>query len=78
MISQQTAGKAIKAAYSGAVAFLGTLGTSLSGPQSLSSLHASQWVWISLSTLVAAGGTYGLSGWSGPTTSSTPASPPKG
>lgn len=66
MMSQPTLSKVLKAVYSGAIAFLGSLGTSISGTQTLSDLHQSQWVWIALTTLVAAGGTFGLAGWSGP------------
>lgn len=66
-VSQKTAGKILKALYSATVACLGALGTSLSGTATLGSLHASQWVWIALTTLVAGGGTFGLSGWQGPT-----------
>lgn len=66
-VSQKTAGQILKALYSATVACLGALGTSISGTQTISSLHDSQWVWIALTTLVAGGGTFGLSGWTGPT-----------
>ena len=65
-MSQQMAGKVLKGTYSGAVAFLGTLGTSLSGTEGFGGVTSQQWVWIVLTTLVAIGGTYGLSGWAGP------------
>lgn len=60
------AGKVLKAGYSGLVAFLGTLGTSLSGSEGLSGVQAQQWVWIALTSVIAIGGTFGLAGWSGP------------
>jgi len=66
-MSQPTLSKLLKATYSGAVACLGSLGTSLSGTATFGTLADSQWVWVALTTLVAAGGTFGLAGWSGPT-----------
>lgn len=65
-MSQLLLGKICKAAYSGVVAFLGTLGTSLSGSEGFSGIQAQQWVWIALTSVVAIGGTFGLSGWAGP------------
>jgi hypothetical protein len=80
-MSQPTLSKALKAAYSGAVALLGTLGSALSGEATFSSLSDAQWVWISLATLVAAGGTFGLAGWAGPNLNGprhpSPPAPPK-
>lgn len=72
MPSQAIVSKVLKATYSAAVAFLGSLGTSISGTQTISDLHDSQWVWIALTTLVAGGGTFGLAGWSGPRINGTP------
>ena len=65
-MNQLLAGKIFKGAYSAAIAFLGALGSSLSGDATFGSLKAQQWVWIALATLVAFGGTFGLSGWAGP------------
>lgn len=65
-MTQQMLSKLLKGLYSAAVAFLGSLGTSLSGTQTFADLHDSQWVWIALTTLVAGGGTFGLAGWQGP------------
>lgn len=71
-MTQQLLSKVLKAVYSGAIAFLGSLGTSISGTQTISDLHDSQWVWVALTTLVAAGGTFGLAGWQGPRLNGTP------
>lgn len=65
-MSQLLAGKILKAGYSGLVAFLGTLGTSLSGSESFGGITSQQWVWITLTSVIAIGGTFGLAGWSGP------------
>lgn len=65
-MSQYTVGKALKAGYSGIVALLGTLGTSLSGSEGFGSVTPQQWVWIALTTVIAVGGTFGLAGWAGP------------
>jgi hypothetical protein len=59
-------GKAIKAAYSAAVSGLGSLASILSGTATFEHVTEGQWVTVLLATLVAAGGTYGLAGWSGP------------
>lgn len=71
-MGQATLSKVIKAVYSGAVACLGSLGTSLSGTQTFADLHASQWIWVALTTLVAGGGTFGLAGWQGPKLNGSP------
>lgn len=68
-MSQRLAGKLLKGLYSAVVAFLGTLGTALSGNESIGAVTAQQWVWVALATVVAAGGTYGLAGWAGPSIS---------
>lgn len=60
------AGRIAKGVYSAAIAFLGSLGAVLSGADGFSAVTASQWVWIASTTLVAAGGTFGLSTWTGP------------
>lgn len=65
-MSQVVVGKLLKGLFSGGVAFLGTLGTALSGHEGFTAVTAQQWVWIALATLSAIGGTYGLAGWSGP------------
>jgi hypothetical protein len=65
-MTQHLLGKILKAGYSGIVAFLGTLGTSLSNTEGFSGVTAQQWVWISLTSLIAVGGTFGLAGWAGP------------
>lgn len=67
MVSTVTAGKIAKAAYSGLVAFLGGLSAILTGTISFGSVTAGQWVTITLATVIAAGGTFGLAGWAGPT-----------
>lgn len=66
MIGQKLAGQILKAAYSGTVACLGMLSTLLTGDATFSSITDGQWVSIALFTLAAIGGTFGLSGWSGP------------
>lgn len=65
-VKQTLLGKALKAAYSGGMAFLGGLATVLTGTVHISDLTAGQWVTISAFTLGAIGGTFGLAGWSGP------------
>ena len=67
MISQLLAGKILKALYSAAMAFLGSLATVLGNNTTISNLTAGQWVTIAAFTLGAAGGTFGLAGWAGPT-----------
>jgi hypothetical protein len=65
-MTQQMAGKILKAAYSAAMAFLGSLATVLGDDTTLTHLTAGQWVTIAAFTLGAAGGTFGLAGWAGP------------
>jgi hypothetical protein len=65
-------GKLLKALYSGAVALLGSLVAVLTGSTTFSQIHDGQWVAIALAALVAAGGTYGLAGWPGPSSGSAP------
>ena len=65
-MTQQTLSKVLKAVYSGAVAFLGMLSVILVGNTSFGDMTAGQWVTVSLFALTAAGGTFGLAGWSGP------------
>ena len=65
-MSQMVVGKILKAAYSGAMAFLGSLATVLGDDTTISHLTAGQWVTIAAFTLGAVGGTYGLAGWAGP------------
>ena len=67
-MSQRTAGKAAKALYSAAIAFLGGLAAILTGKLGFGDVTAGQWVTLTLSALLAGGGTFGLSGWAGPTT----------
>lgn len=65
-MSQLVVGKLLKAAYSGAMALLGSLATVLGDNTTLGDLTAGQWVTIAAFTLGAIGGTYGLAGWAGP------------
>ena len=65
-MSQQLAGKILKALYSAAVAFLGMLTMVLVGSATFSDITDGQWVAAILFALTAAGGTFGLAGWSGP------------
>jgi hypothetical protein len=65
-MTQQLAGRILKAIYSGAISFLGMLSTILTGPAHFSDVTDGQWTTILLFTLVAVGGTFGLAGWSGP------------
>lgn len=65
-MDQVTVSKALKAVYSGAMAFLGGLATVLTGTTGIGDLTAGQWVTIGAFTLGAIGGTYGLAGWAGP------------
>ena len=71
-MSQLVVGKALKAAYSGAMALLGSLATVLGDNTTLSQLTTGQWVTIAAFTLGAVGGTYGLAGWAGPSIGDTP------
>lgn len=57
----------MKGLYSAALAFLASLAAVLQGPEPISAVSAAQWVTIAAFTLAAFGGTFGLSGWSGPT-----------
>jgi len=52
--------KPTKAIYAAVVAFLTGLGVPLVGDADLSAITMGQWVAIVLATVVAAGGTYGL------------------
>ena len=70
MVSQKVMGKALKAAYSGAMACLGSLAVVLVGNTRFADLTDGQWVTIAAFTLGAIGGTYGLAGWAGPTMTS--------
>ena len=65
-MTQVLLSKILKAAYSAAVMLLGSLATVLQDGSTFSSLTDGQWVTIALFTLTAAGGTFGLAGWSGP------------
>lgn len=65
-MSQALLSKILKAVYSGLVALLGMLTTTLQGEQHFSDLTDAQWTSIALFTVVAVGGTFGLAGWSGP------------
>lgn len=75
LLSQRVAGKILKAVYSAAMAFLGGLATVLQDGTTLSSLTAGQWVTIIAFTLGAAGGTFGLAGWAGPSIDNNPPKP---
>lgn len=66
-MTQNVLGKALKAAYSGAMACLGSLAVVLVGNTRFVDLTDGQWVTIAAFTLGAIGGTYGLAGWAGPT-----------
>lgn len=71
-MSQQMAGKILKALYSAAITFCGTMATVLQDSLTLGSLHAGQWFTIATFTLAAGGGTFGLAGWSGPSLGTKP------
>lgn len=75
LMSQVLLGKILKALYSAAMAFLGGLATVLQDGTTISSLTAGQWVTIMVFTLGAAGGTFGLAGWAGPSVTSGPPKP---
>jgi hypothetical protein len=49
--------KPVKAIYAGAIAFLGTLGTAFTD----GGVSGQEWIAIALATILAFGGTYGLS-----------------
>lgn len=66
MITQSMAGKLLKASYSAAMAGMGSVGVVLNGPETFGQITDGQWVTIAGLTLGAFGGTYGLAGWSGP------------
>lgn len=66
-MTQALAGRILKGLYATAVSVLGTLTTLLVGSAHFSDLTDGQWVSLGLFGLVAFGGTFGLSGWSGPT-----------
>ena len=66
MIGQKLAGKLLKGLYSAAMACLGSLAAVLTDGVHISDLTAGQWVTIATFTLGAFGGTFGLSGWAGP------------
>ena len=51
---------AAKAVYAGAVVFLGAVGAILVGDVGFGAITSGQWVTISLATLVAVGGVFGL------------------
>lgn len=72
IVKQVTLSKALKALYSGAMAFLGGLATVLTGDATLGQVTEGQWVTICAFTLGAIGGTYGLAGWSGPRVNGSP------
>ena len=76
-VSQSLAGKALKAAYSAAVAFLGMLTMVLVGSSTFGDITDGQWVAAILFALTAAGGTFGLAGWSGPNVNGNTTSGPK-
>jgi hypothetical protein len=65
-VTRTTWSKALKGLYAGAVTFVGQLTTVLTGSTTLGSVTEGQWASISLFTLVAVGGVFGLAGWSGP------------
>ena len=67
-MSQHLAGKILKALYSAAVAFLGMLTMVLVGSSTFGDITDGQWVAAILFALTAAGGTFGLAGWAGPST----------
>lgn len=71
-MTQKMAGQLLKAFYSAAVAFLGSLSAILTGSTTFGSMTGGQWVAIALAALVAFGGTYGLSGWAGPSALAPP------
>jgi hypothetical protein len=70
-MSQKLAGQLIKGLYSAAVAFLGGLSTILVGATTFSDVQPGQWVALAFASVIAFGGTLGLSGWAGPTVGTT-------
>jgi hypothetical protein len=77
-VSQQLLGKILKAAYSGAMAFLGGLATVLTDDVTFADVRAGQWVTLAVFTLAAVGGTFGLAGWAGPRLNGTSGPGPSG
>ena len=71
MISQLMAGRLLKAFYSAAVAFLGALSTILVGSATFADVTEGQWTTLTLTALLAFGGTFGLSTWAGPSHGTT-------
>lgn len=69
-------GKVLKGLYSGSIAFLGMLSTNLQGQQHFSDLTDAQWTSITLFTVIAIGGTFGLAGWPGPRVNGAAGKPP--
>jgi hypothetical protein len=65
-MNQVVTSKVLKACYSAALAFCGSLAVVLIGSEPLSGVTTGQWVVIAGTTLAAFGGTFGLAGWSGP------------
>jgi hypothetical protein len=74
-MTQTLAGKILKAFYAACMAFLGGLATVLQGPEGIGAVTTGQWVTIVAFTMGAAGGTFGLSGWAGPTVPGTAPKP---
>ena len=72
MISQKLTGQIIKGLYSAAVAFLGGLSTVLVGSTTFSDVQPGQWVALAFASVIAFGGTLGLSTWAGPATGTKP------
>lgn len=65
-MSEKNLSKLLKAVYAGVVTFLGQLTTVLVGQTTIEQVTQGQWSNIALWTVVAAGGVFGLAGWSGP------------
>lgn len=60
------AGRVLKGLYAALVAFLGGLAAILTGATTFTNVTAGQWVTVTLSAVLAFGGTFGLSTWAGP------------
>lgn len=67
MPDSKTTGKILKGTFASLVAGFSTISTVLTGAVTFSHITDAQWTNTALFMLLAFGGTFGLSGWSGPT-----------
>lgn len=63
----KTIGKILKGTFASLVAGFSTISTVLTGAVTFSHITDAQWTNTALFMLLAFGGTFGLSGWAGPT-----------